>query len=142
MALDVPADADARNAVGLAVAIAGATRQNAAIMTTLCEVTKHPERFDGRSIQLRAAISPGIEDSPTVLVDRSCSAVVAVLWPKKAPRQHAKEYRKLRRCVKREQAATATVIGRFARIIVHFGNGATLDSGLDLETVLDVAPVR
>jgi len=128
--------------VGLAVAIAGATGQDTVIMTTLCEVTKQPERFDGRSIQLRAAIRPGVEDSPTVLFDASCSAVVAVVLPQKAPSQHVKEYRKLCRSMKKEQAVTATVIGRFARTIVHFGNGATLGSQLDLETVSEVAAMR
>src|SRR6185437_673796 len=89
--------------VGLAAAIASATEQDGATMATLCEVIKEPERFDGRNVQLHATINPGIEDSPTVLFDRCCSAVVAVLWPEKEPSQHIKEYQRLRRLMRKQQ---------------------------------------
>jgi len=128
--------------VALGAATAGATEQDAAITTTLCELIKRPELFNSRTVQLNAAISPGIEDSPTVLFDRGCSAVVAVGWPKKEPSRNVKEYRKLRRYVKKGQAAAATVTGRFAQTVVHWGNGATLDFRLDLRTVSDVVTAR
>ena len=69
-------------------------------------------------------------------------AVVAVPWPEKGPSRNVKEYRKLRRFVKREREATAVVTGRFARTIVHFGDGATLDFRLELQMLSDVIAMQ
>jgi hypothetical protein len=105
------------------------------IKTTLCEVLKNPDRFNNRVVRLRTGIYPGLEDSPTVLFDRSCSAVVALVLPDKAPARDANEFRRLRRYLKKERIVDATVEGIFVQMLVRFGNNATLNSRLTLQRV-------
>jgi hypothetical protein len=65
-------------AISLAVFIARAYGQNsvAPIKTTLCEVVKEPERFNGKMIQIRAKIMSRFEWGG--IIDESCSANLLV----------------------------------------------------------------
>ena len=105
------------------------------IKTTLCELVNTPERFDNKIVLLRTRIQPGVEDSPHSLFDRSCSAVVALVLPDKEPTRDPKEYRLLRRYLKRYRIVDATVEGTFLHMPVRFGNNATLDFRLTLQRV-------
>ena len=110
-----------------------------AITTTICELSRAPEQFDGKQVEVHTGIRPGVEDSPTVLLDRSCSAVVvALITPKSQHYLKTKPYRALRHHLKSHHEVEATVTGIFQRRVVLFGNGATLDLCLVLQAVADV----
>ncbi|MGA2272497.1 MAG: hypothetical protein ABSH00_03015 [Bryobacteraceae bacterium] len=107
------------------------------VKTTLCELKQEPKRFDGRTVQLRTEFFPGAEDSPTVLFDRSCSAVVAILWPDGKSARDIGDYRSLQRYLKKDRIVEATVTGVFAN--TAGGSGAfAFDSRLSLQRVSGV----
>jgi hypothetical protein len=59
-------------AISLVVVGFGQVKTNAPIKTTLCDLVKKPERFNGKMVQVRAVVVTGFEAS--LLRDESCSA--------------------------------------------------------------------
>jgi len=51
------------------------------VKTTLCEVVRHPEMFDGKIIEVRALVDSGVEDLPSGISDDSCGAELKFFTP-------------------------------------------------------------
>ena len=84
--------------------------------TTVCEIARHPETFDGKQVQVRELKFFTPDD------------------PQFARLLKSKGYRKLVKDVKKNPVVEATVTGLFKR----FGTGQKPDNGLALESVEDV----
>jgi hypothetical protein len=138
----------------LPAAAFGQTKTDGPIKTTLCEVVAHPERFDGKVVQIRATVVIGFEKR--LVVENACSAKV---WLADAAVRQDEEYRLMEGLIRNQfdgkhdascfgcpsYAVVATMTGRFdhviwlARIIGHgFGHLNGWDSELLLQSVLDV----
>jgi Carboxypeptidase regulatory-like domain len=112
--------------------------QKEPIKTTLCEALQQPNAAGADLIHFRTRISPGVEDSPTVLFDRSCSAVVVLLGPDDHAVAKGKDYRLMLRYFKKGHSVEATVVGRLEHRETHYGNNATLHLGFLLHSLSDV----
>lgn len=107
--------------------------------TTVCEIAKHPDTFDGKLVQVRATVETGVEDLPAGAADESCGAELKFFTPDDARFARllkSKGYRKLVKDVKKNPVVEATVTGLFKR----FGTDQKPDNRLALESVEDVQP--
>jgi hypothetical protein len=110
------------------------------IKTTLCEIVKAPEQFNGKMVQVRALVN-GVEEA-SVLYDGGCSASVLLvasgddaLWQGK----DAKQQRRLTASLKKHSFVTVTVIGRFEHAPARqFGHQNMFDSRIVMVSVYDV----
>jgi len=108
------------------------------VKTTVCEIARHPEAFDGKLVQVRAAVESGVEDLPAGVADETCGAELKFFTPDDpqfARLLKSKGFRKLIKEVKKNPQVEATVTGWFK----HAGTDHRPDSGLTLESVQDVA---
>jgi hypothetical protein len=105
--------------------------------TTVCEIARHPDTFDGKLVQVRATVETGVEDLPASAADESCGAELKFFTPDDpqfARLLKSKGYRKLVKDVKKNPVVEATVTGVFKR----FGTDQKPDNRLALESVEDV----
>jgi len=105
--------------------------------TTVCEIARHPDTFDGKLVQVRAIVEAGVEDLPAGAADESCGAELKFFTPDDAQFARllkSRGYRKLVKDVKKNPVVEATVTGLFKR----FGTGQKPDNRLALESVEDV----
>ena len=92
------------------------TKTDAPVKTTLCEIVKRPEYFNGKLVQFRATVESGVMDLPSGMADESCSAEVPFFAPDD---QHlamllkSKKFRKLQKDLAKTPLVQATVTGRF-----------------------------
>jgi hypothetical protein len=113
------------------------TETGAPVKTTVCEIARHPEAFDGKLVQVRAMVDTGVEDLPSGVADESCGGELKFFTPDDrhfALLLKSKGYRKLVQDVKKNPVVEATVTGSFKR----FGSGQKPDNRLALESVDDV----
>ncbi|HUE01274.1 MAG TPA: hypothetical protein VMR62_16990 [Bryobacteraceae bacterium] len=111
------------------------------IKTTLCEITRYPETFDGKVVEVRAFVDSGVMELPSGVSDDSCGADLKFFTPDDLHfRRMAKSkgFRKLVKDVKRNPVVEATVTGLFKRSIPGQGPGQKPQAGLALEAVDDV----
>jgi hypothetical protein len=146
----------------------GQSKGGAPIHTTLCELVKTPEPFNGKIVQVRVIVRLGFEES--VIRDRSCSAEIWVegldvdyfgiritpgpLGPPVAIIR-SEDFAKLERALRPNRFDTthsvqATAVGRFDHVARAVGTTSDLsswpgfgyishyDSRLVLESVSDV----
>jgi len=115
----------------------GQTGAGDAVKTTVCEIAKHPDAFDGKVVQVRALVETGVQDLPAGAADDSCGGELKFFTPDDAHFARllkSKGYRKLVKDVKKNPVVEATVTGLFKR----FGTGQKPDNRLALESVEDV----
>ena len=115
----------------------GQAKAGEPVKTTVCEIAKHPETFDGKRVQVRATVETGVEDLPAGVADESCGAELKFFTPEDpqfARLLKSKAFRKLVEDVKKNPVVEATVTGWFKR----FGTGQEPDNRLSLESVENV----
>jgi hypothetical protein len=113
------------------------TADSVAVKTTLCEIVKHPETFDGKTVQVHALVESGLQDLPAAVSDQSCGAELKFYMPDDAHLAHlvkSKGFQKLIKDVKRNPVVEATVTGLFKRSLPSQNN----EPGLALESVSDI----
>ena len=116
------------------------TKAGEAVKTTVCEIARHPETFDGKLVQVRALVETGVQDLPAGVVDDSCGGELKFYTPDD---QHlvllgkSKGFQKLIKDVKKNPVVEATVTGLFKR----FGTGQHPDNRLALESVGEVVVI-
>lgn len=89
-----------------------------AVKTTLCEMTRHPEAFDGKLVQLHAVVESGVDDLPAGMTDESCAANLKFVMPADQDFGRlvkSKGFQKLIKEVKKHPVVETTVTGRFKR---------------------------
>jgi len=115
----------------------GQAKAGEPVKTTVCEVARHPETFDGKLVQVRALVETGVQDLPSGVADDSCGGELKFYTPDD---QHlvrlgkSKGFQKLIKDVKKNPVVEATVTGLFKR----FGTDQKPDNRLALESVEDV----
>jgi len=115
----------------------GQAKAGEPVKTTVCEVARHPETFDGELVQVRALVETGVQDLPAGVADDSCGGELKFYTPDD---QHlvrlgkSKGFQKLIKDVKKNPVVEATVTGLFKR----FGTDQKPDNRLALESVEDV----
>jgi len=105
--------------------------------TTVCEIARRPDAFDGKLVQVRATVETGVEDLPASVSDASCGAELKFYAPDDAQFARllkSKGYRKLIKDVQKNPVVEATVTGWFK----SFGTAQKPDNRLALESVEDV----
>src|ERR1022692_5295409 len=63
------------------------------VKTTVCEIARHPETFDGKQVQVRATVETGVEDLPAGGTDESCGAALKFFTPRSEERRVGEEGR-------------------------------------------------
>jgi hypothetical protein len=109
----------------------------ALVKTTVCEIARHPDAFDGKLVQVRALVETGVQDLPAGSADDSCGAELKYYAPDDAQFARllkSKGYRKLVKETKKNPVVEATVTGLFKR----FGTTEKPDNRLAVESVEDV----
>ena len=115
----------------------GQAKDSGLVKTTVCDIARHPDGFDGKVVRLRALVETGVQDLPSGVADDSCGGELKFYAPDD---QHfalllkSKGYRKLVKDVKKNPVVEATVTGVFK----HFGTGQKPDNRLALDSVEDV----
>ena len=115
----------------------GQAKAGEPVKTTVCEVARHPETFDGKLVQVRALVETGVQDLPAGVADDRCGGELKFYTPDD---QHlvrlgkSKGFQKLIKDVKKNPVVEATVTGLFKR----FGTDQKPDNRLALESVEDV----
>lgn len=107
------------------------------IKTTVCEIVRHPESFDGKLVQVRALVETGLQDLPSGMTDDSCNGELKFYTPgdqQLVRLAKSKEFQKLVKNTKKNPLVEATVTGLFKR----FGTTETPDNRLALESVSDI----
>jgi hypothetical protein len=125
----------------VAVLAFGQAKTGEPVKTTVCEIAKHPETFDGKLVQVRATVESGLEDLPAGVADDSCGAELKFFMPddpQLRPLLKSKGFRKLVKDVKKNPVVEATVTGLFRRAATD----QKPEAGLALESVEDVAVRR
>jgi len=122
----------------------GALAADGPVKTTVCEIAKHPEAFDGKMVQVRAVVDTGLQDLPSGMIDESCGGELKFYAPDD---QHlvrlgrSKGFKKLVKDTKKNPVVQATVTGLFKSAVP----GETVDQkpgpGLAVETVEDVVVI-
>ena len=51
------------------------------VKTTVCEIARHPETFDGKLVQVRAIVETGVQDLPSGVADDRCGAELKFYTP-------------------------------------------------------------
>lgn len=116
------------------------TKTGAPVKTTLCEIAKHPEAFDGKLVQVRALVESGVQDLPAAVTDDSCAAELKFYMPDDphlAVLIKSKGFKKLIKDVKQNPVVKATVTGLFKRSLPEQKS----ESGLALDSVEDVVVI-
>ena len=114
------------------------------LKTSLCEIVKHPEAFDGKTVQVRATVDAGMQDLPAGLIDDRFWAALKFHMPDD---QHlvrlgkSKEFRKLIKDVKKNPVVQATVTGLFKSAVPAPTPDQKPAPGLALEAVEDVVVI-
>ena len=109
----------------------------ALVKTTVCEIARHPDAFDGKLVQVRALVETGVQDLPAGSADDSCGGELKYYAPDDAQFSRllkSKGYRKLVKETKKNPVVEATVTGLFK----HFGTTEKPDNRLAVELVEDV----
>lgn len=107
------------------------------VKTTVCEIAKHPDAFEGKVVQVRALVETGVQDLPSGVADDSCGGELKFFTPDDAHFAlllKSKGYRKLVKDVKKNPVVEATVTG----LSKHFGTVERPDNRLALDSVEDV----
>ena len=107
------------------------------VKTSLCDLVKQPETFNGKLVQFRATIESGEQDLPSGASDQHCATAVKFVAPDDASLAALlknKDFRKLTHDLKKSPIVAATVTGWFEQ---KGGKNAD-DFGLILESVTDV----
>jgi len=115
----------------------GQSGQETSVKTTVCELARHPENFDGKLVAVRAMVDSGVEDLPSGLVDDTCGAHMKFVTPDDAHFAEllkSKGYRKLVKEVKKSPYVEAAVTGIFKR----FGTELKPDNRFALMSVEEV----
>ena len=110
------------------------------VKTTVCEIARHPDTFDGKVVQVRAVIETGVQDLPAGAADESCGGELKFFAPDDPQFVRllkSKAYRKLVTDVKKNPVVEATVTGLFKR----FGTDEKPDNRLALEAVEEVVVI-
>ncbi len=121
--------------------LALALGQSAPQKTTVCELAKNPAAFDGKLIQVRAAVDTGVQDLPSGILDESCTAAVKFYAPDDnhfARLAKSKGFQKLVKAVKKYPSVEATITGVFKSEVPAAGPKDKPAPGLALESVEDV----
>lgn len=117
------------------------TQAGEPIKTTVCEIAKHPETYDGKVVEVRALVDSGVEDLPAGVSDDSCGAALKFFTPDDLHFRglvKSKAFQKLIKDVKKNPVVEATVTGLFRRSIPHQGPDDKPQPGLALEGVTDI----
>jgi hypothetical protein len=116
----------------------GQGKAGEAIKTTMCEVVTHPERFNGKLIQLQTYVASG-PDVPPGLYDRRCppNNLLHVDRNNKALIE-SKGYKDLQMYLRWTTPVEATVTGVFVNKKVK-PDLNTYDSTFELRSIADVA---
>jgi|SRR5450755_382134 hypothetical protein len=104
------------------------------VKTTVCEVFKQPEVYNGKLVQVRAIVESGVDDLPAGIADESCGADLKFFMPEDPDFGRllkSNSFRKLIKAVKKNPVVEATVIGRFRRAAAD----PKSDAGLALVSV-------
>lgn len=115
-----------------------------AAKTTVCEIVKHPETFDGKLVQVRATVDTGVQDLPSGVIDDSCGGDLKFYTPDD---RHlvllgkSKGFQRLVKELKKHPVVEATVIGLFKREVPGPGPDKKPVPGLALESVEDVTVI-
>jgi hypothetical protein len=120
--------------------------QKEPIQIGLCDLTKRPERFHGKVVEVRTAVRPFGVDAPTVLFDRSCPQTVLLnfpdarmeMWDRFPDGPMETEDRALLELliqIRKHQPVEATVVGKFQVHLVVFGSQYLM---LDLQRVSNI----
>lgn len=146
MGIWMPAAARSVLLLCLVLSPAGASAQEL-LKTTLCEIARHPDAFNGKRVQIRGMVESGVEDLPAGISDETCGAEVKFLTPDDpqfARLLKSREFRKLTRDVKRHPVVEATVSGRFqlAGTVPKPTYGLALDSVKDIAVKPHAAPQK
>ena len=129
---------------GLPPIFAFAQRNAEPVKTTVCEIAKHPEAFDGKTVQVRATVDTGVQDLPAGVIDDSCGAALKFYTPDD---QHLvrlgknKEFRKLIKDLRKNPVVQATVTGLFKSAVPAPTPDQKPAPGLALEAVEDVVVI-
>lgn len=127
--------------LGLPAALAfGPAQTGGPAKTTVCEIARHPDTFDGKLVQVRATMETGVQDLPAGAVDESCGGELKFFTPDDghfARLLKSKGYRKLVDGVKKNPVVQATVTGLFKR----FGTDQKPDNRLALQLVENVVVI-
>ncbi len=100
----------------LAAGVFAQSKTGAPVKTTLCDMVKHPQDFNGKLVQFRATIESGVMDLPSGVADESCSAELPFFTPDD---QHLaallknKEFHKLQKDLQKTPLVQATITGRW-----------------------------
>ncbi|MGO4885010.1 MAG: hypothetical protein ACLP59_29955 [Bryobacteraceae bacterium] len=111
------------------------------VKTTLCELTRHPETYDGKVVQLRALIDSGVQDLPSGVSDDRCGAELKFFTPDDAvlvKLGKSKTFQKLIKDVKKNPVVEATVTGLFKKAVPDLAPTQKPEAGLALESVEDI----
>lgn len=130
---------------GLAPGFAfGQSKSAAPVKTTLCEIAKHPESFDGKRVQVRAIVETGVQDLPAGVGDESCGAELKFYTPDDpqfVKLAKSKGFQKLIKEVKKNPVVQATVTGLFKSSVPVAAPDQKPAPGLALESVEDVMAI-
>lgn len=121
-------------AVSLALLFLSQANGGEPVQTTVCEVFKQPEIFDGKLVQVRAIVESGVDDLPAGMADDSCGADLKFFMPEDPDFGRllkSNAFRKLIKAVKNNPVVEATVTGRFKRAAAD----PKSDAGLALVSV-------
>jgi len=122
---------------GLPAALAGGQKSAEPLKTTVCEIAKNPQAFDGKLLEVHAQVQSGIEDLPAGLNDDSCVAELKFYMPDDVRFTRlvkSKEFRKLTKELRRNPIVEATAIGWFKLL----GTSQKPVPALALEEVRDI----
>ena len=111
-----------------------------AVKTTVCEIAKHPEMFDGKLVEVRGRVDTGVQDLPASVADDKCGGELKFYTPddhQLVRLAKSKGFQKLVKDVKKNPVVEATVSGWFKR----FGSEDKPDNRLALESVADVVAI-
>jgi len=95
------------------------TKTDAPVKTTLCEIVKRPDDFNGKVVQFRATVESGVMDLPSGAADETCSAELPFFAPddrQLAVLLKSKKFRKLQKDLAKTPLVQATVTGRFEHL--------------------------
>jgi hypothetical protein len=115
---------------------------DAPIKTTLCDIVKDPERFNGKIVQIRATAMTGFEER--LLIDDTCSA--RIWFEDSMPVRRDKQHERMETYLRNPPHAVIVMVtgrfdhvGWFTRITGHgFGHLNGWNSQFVLQSVRDV----
>jgi hypothetical protein len=101
--------------LGLAIALAQSPG-DMSVRTSLCEILRQPQRYNGKLVEFRAIVEPGLEDLPAGAADPHCTAELKFLSPDDphlAKLLKSGEFKKLVRLLRKKPVVEATIAGQF-----------------------------